>query len=66
MVLPLDRGHTSVVALVECALVELTHEAVGAVLVSRQVGRSTRTQYVAVDDVGDVSEAALRRPAGLA
>ncbi|PSP84050.1 hypothetical protein BRC96_05970 [Halobacteriales archaeon QS_6_64_34] len=50
---PTDRDHASVVALVECALVELTHEAVGAVFVSRQVGRSTRTQYVAVDDIGE-------------
>ena len=50
---PTDRDHTSVVALVECALVELTHEAVGAVFISRQVGRSTRTQYVAADDVGE-------------
>ncbi|WP_225336032.1 hypothetical protein [Halomicrobium urmianum] len=49
---PTDRDYASVVALVECALVELTHEAVGAVFVSRQVGRSTRTQYVAGDDVG--------------
>ncbi|WP_148416352.1 hypothetical protein [Haloferax sp. KTX1] len=51
--IPNDRDHASVVALVECALVELTHEAVGAVFVSRQVGRSTRTQYVAGDDVGE-------------
>ena len=50
---PTDRDHASIVALVECALVELTHEAVGAVFVSRQVGRSTRTQYVAADDVGE-------------
>lgn len=50
---PTDRDHASVVALVECALVELTHEAVGAVFVSRQAGRSTRTQYVADDDVGE-------------
>jgi hypothetical protein len=53
MTVPTDRDHASVVALVECALVELTHEAVGAVFVSRQVGRSTRTQYVAADDVGE-------------
>jgi hypothetical protein len=53
MAVPTDRDHASVVALVECALVELTHEAVGAVFVSRQVGRSSRTQYVARDDVGD-------------
>jgi hypothetical protein len=50
---PTDRDHASVVALVECALVELTHEAVGAVFVSQQVGRSTRTQYVGSDDVGE-------------
>jgi hypothetical protein len=50
---PTDRDHASIVALVECALVELTHEAAGAVFVSRQVGRSTRTQYVARDDVGE-------------
>ena len=50
---PTDRDHASVVALVECALVELTHETVGAVFISRQVGRSTRTQYVAADDVGE-------------
>ncbi|MFC6784831.1 hypothetical protein ACFQFH_03390 [Halobaculum halobium] len=53
MAVPTDRDHASVVALVECALVELTHEAVGAVFVSRQFGRSTRTQYVAADDVGE-------------
>jgi len=53
MTVPTDRDHASVVTLVECTLVELTHEAVGAVFVSRQVGRSTRTQYVAADDVGE-------------
>ena len=53
MTVTTDRDHASVVALVECALVELTHETVGAVFVSRQVGRSTRTQYVAGDDVGE-------------
>ena len=53
MTVPTDRDHASVVALVECALVELTHETVGAVFISRPVGRSTRTQYVARDDVGE-------------
>ncbi|WP_435075653.1 hypothetical protein [Halorubrum sp. HHNYT27] len=53
VVVPTHRDHASVVALVECALVELTYEAVGAVFVSRQVGRSTQTQYVAADDVGE-------------
>ncbi|WP_226024048.1 hypothetical protein [Halomicrobium salinisoli] len=50
---PTDRDHASVVALVECALVELTHEAVGAVFVSRHVWGTKRTQYVAADDVGE-------------
>ena len=53
MTVPTDRDHASVVALVECALVELTHETVGAVFISRQVGRSTRTQFVARDDIGE-------------
>ena len=53
---PTNRDHESVVALVECALVEVTHEAVGAVFVSRQVGRATRTQYVAADDAGEADE----------
>jgi len=53
MAVPTDRDHASVVALVECTLVEITHEAVGAVFVDHQVGRSTRTQYVAGDDVGE-------------
>lgn len=50
---PNDRDHVSIVALVECALVELTHEDVGAVFVKEGVGRTKRTQYVAVDDVGE-------------
>lgn len=51
--IPNDRDHASLVALVECALVELTHEHVGAVLVVHQVWGMKRTQYVAVDDVGE-------------
>jgi len=50
---PTDRDHTPVVALVECPLVELTHEAVATAFVSREVGRSARMQYVAADDVGE-------------
>jgi len=50
--IPSGRDHASLVALVECALVELTHEHVGAVVVAQQVWRTKRTQYVAVDDVG--------------
>jgi len=53
MAVPTDRNHASIVALMECALVEVTHEALGAIFVSRQVGRTTRTQYVASDDVGE-------------
>jgi hypothetical protein len=49
---PTDRDHASVVALVECALVELTHEHVGAVVVAHQMWGTNRTQYVAADDVG--------------
>jgi len=50
--IPSDRDHASLVALVECALVELTHEQVGAVVIVQQVWGTKRTQYVAVDDVG--------------
>jgi hypothetical protein len=51
--IPNDRDHASLVALVECALVEVTHEQVGAVVVAQQVWGTKRTQYVAVDDVGE-------------
>jgi len=50
---PNNRNHVSIVTLVECTLVELTHEDVGAVFVEQGVGRMKRTQYVAVDDVGE-------------
>jgi hypothetical protein len=51
--IPTDRDHASLVALVECVLVELTHEHVGAVVVTHQVWGTNRTQYVAVDDVSE-------------
>jgi len=51
--IPTDRDHASLVALVECVLVELTHEHVGAVVVTHQVRGTNRTQYVAVDDVSE-------------
>jgi len=51
--IPNDRDHASLVALVECALVELTHEHVGAAVVAQQVWGAKRTQYVAVDDIGE-------------
>ena len=50
--MPTDRDYASLVALVECALVELTHEHVGAVIVAYQVWGTKRTQYVASDDIG--------------
>ena len=53
MAIPSDRDHASLVALVECALVELTHEHVGAVVAAQQVWGTKRTQYVAVDDIGE-------------
>lgn len=51
--IPNDRDHASLVALVECALIELTHEHVGAVVVTHQVRGTNHTQYVAVDDVSE-------------
>jgi len=42
--IPNDRDHASLVSLVECALIELTHEHVGAVVVTHQVrGRTARS-----------------------
>jgi len=65
--IPNDRDHASLVSLVECALIELTHEQVGAVVVTHQVCgdephavRRRRRRRQAVP------EAALRRPVGLA
>jgi len=37
MTIPNGRDHASLVALVECTLIELTHEHVGAVVVTHQV-----------------------------
>jgi len=64
--IPSDRNHASLVALVECVLVELTHEQVGAVVVAQQVWGTKRTQYVAVDDVGESSFRSGTSTAGLA
>jgi hypothetical protein len=52
LTVPHDRDRASIVTLVECALVEVTHEPVGAVYVSQQRGRERRTQFIAVDEVG--------------
>ena len=50
--LPHDRSPSSIVSFVECALVELTHEHVGAEFVSMSVSGVKRTQFIAVDDIG--------------
>jgi len=49
---PNDRDHTSIVALVEYVLVELTHETVGAEYRSEHVWGTQRTQFVAADGLG--------------
>jgi len=66
--IPSDRNHASlVVALVECVLVELTHEQVGAVVVAQQVwGDETYAVRRRRRRRRAVSEAALRQPAWLA
>ncbi len=53
LTLPHDRSPTGIVSFVECALVELTHEEVGAEFVSTSVVGVKRTQFIAVDDVGE-------------
>nr|WP_236639635.1 hypothetical protein [Salinigranum halophilum] len=52
LTLPHGRSPTSIVSFVECALVELTHEDVGAEFVSTSLAGVKRTQFIAVDDVG--------------
>ena len=54
LTLPHNRSPTAIVSLVECALVELTHEDVGAEYVATSVAGVKRTQFIAVDDVGEV------------
>ncbi|WP_082677704.1 hypothetical protein [Haloferax sp. Q22] len=53
LTLPHGRSPTGIVSFVECALVELTHEDVGAEFVSTSVAGMKRTQFIAVDDVGE-------------
>jgi hypothetical protein len=52
LTLPHNRSPTGIVSFVECALVELTHEDVGAEFVSTSVAGTKRTQFIAADDVG--------------
>lgn len=53
LTVPNDRHHTSIVAFVECVLVELTHEDVGAEYVSSNVWGTKRTQFIAADGVAE-------------
>ena len=52
LTLPHGRSPTGIVSFVECVLVELTHEDVGAEFVSTNLTGVKRTQFIAVDDVG--------------
>ncbi|WP_089699658.1 hypothetical protein [Halogranum gelatinilyticum] len=52
LTLPHGRSPAGIVSFVECALVELTHEDVGVEFVSTSVAGVKRTQFIAVDDVG--------------
>ncbi|WP_408960793.1 hypothetical protein [Natrinema sp. 74] len=53
LTVPNDRSQLSIVSLAECVLVELTHEKVGAEYVSANVWGAKRTQFIAIDDVGE-------------
>ncbi len=53
LTVPNNRHYISIVAFVECVLVELTHEDVGAEYVSSNVWGTKRTQFIAVDDVAE-------------
>ena len=50
---PNDRSLKSIVSLVECVLVEMTHEDVGAEYLSSNVWGTKRTQFVAIDELGE-------------
>ncbi len=54
LTIPNDRSQLSIVSFVECVLVELTHEEVGAEYVSTNVWGAKRTQFIAIDDNGEI------------
>ena len=54
LTVPTERSQLSVVSFVECVLVELTHEEVGAEYVSTNVWGAKRTQFIAIDDNGEM------------
>jgi len=51
---PNNRSGESIVSFVECVLVELTHEEVGAEYVSTNVWGAKRTQFIPIDDSGEM------------
>jgi hypothetical protein len=53
LTVPNDRSSASIVTFVECALVELTHEDVGAEYRSSNVWGEKKTQYIAADPTGE-------------
>jgi len=53
LTIPHNRSPTAIVSLVECALVELTHEDVGAEFVSTSVAGVKRTQFIAINDIDE-------------
>ncbi|MUW13877.1 hypothetical protein GJ633_03790 [Halorubrum sp. CBA1125] len=54
LTVPNKRSQLSIVSFVECVLVELTHEEVGAEYVSANVWGTKRTQFIAIDDNGEM------------
>jgi hypothetical protein len=52
LTIPHNRSPTAIFSLVECTLVELIHEDVGAEFVLTSVAGVKRTQFTAVDDIG--------------
>ena len=54
LMIPNDRSQLSIVSFVECVLMELTHEEVGAEYVSTNVWGAKRTQFIAIGDNGEM------------
>ncbi len=52
LTVPNDRSTISIVSLVECVLIELTHEPVAAEYVSSHIWGEKRTQFFAVGELG--------------
>lgn len=54
LTVPNERSQLSIVTFVECVLVELTHEEVGAEYVSTNVWGAKRTQFIPINDNGEM------------